>query len=709
MDYYQKLAIILVFCSFSCYAWERESTCPLICTCQLQPLTETAIYRFMQKEKIKPVPGEVKTTENNEVVYDETLDPIELLEEGHRSIVVRAATCILQTETDPLDLIESLASNFESLTFIQAYKSGNKTIKFSWLSKFDKLLSLELIGPTIFRKDVDNHLMCHIDYALENLNFLNLERVLVKNSKEQIQSFLEVLKESENITFEYVRKVDGIHPITIIQKGSNNEEIVPYEVFKEQRKTSGEIPLFTGFKRLLLLRIANCEINSIHWEMFDGLNDLQFLNLERNNLTFIPAFAFYGTPSLKSLSLAHNKLLDIEITDLAGLLQLEYLDLTYNEFTHLSELSFPPFPRLKLANFANNPISTVFPNTFEVMNTTDSLIIGSEGMALTLLPNSFSGLRMLKILTINNVNVPLLKRELFSGMPQLKELIITGNIGKIEFDAFQEVPNLETVILSNCKIFNISMDGFLGLNKVKYLDLSKNELEYLPSGVFDDLENIRELYLNGNKFRTLPRDIFSKIYPRLLRLNENPWHCSCEMSEWKPIIASRIKQKTLKSCDFPNDKGLACASIENKFEFKYVYDTRVSPRCTEPEQYKKWSVFHAMRKILKCPDYKPKIKKNKPYSNSIEDNFRTTVVTKISRPQNQKLKAKVRKSNYIKYKLKSKTLLANKMKLEDYGMDSDIENDFNNIRIQSEESNRLPVPHINISLLGKKDKKTVSL
>ncbi|CAG9759408.1 unnamed protein product [Ceutorhynchus assimilis] len=645
------------------------------------------------------------------VVYDETLDPVDLLDEAHRNIIVRSATCILQTETDPMELIDSLPPNIEGLTFIQAYQSGNKTIKFSWLSKFEKLISLELIGPSVFHKDVTNHLLCHIDDALDNLNYLNLERVLVKNSKEQIQSFLEVMKESENITFEYVQKVDeSLHPLTLIQKSSSNEEIVPFEVFKEQRSNNGEIPLFIGFNKLFLLRITNCELNSIHWEMFDGLNELQYLILERNNFTFMPAFAFYGTPNIKSLSLAHNKLLDIEITDLAGLLQLEYLDLTYNNFTQLSELSFPPFPKLKLANFANNPIEIIFPNTFEVMNTTDSLIIGSEHVTLKLLPNSFAGLRMLKTLTVNNVNVYLLKRDLFVGMPQLKQIILTGNISKIEFDAFQEIANLETLILSNCRIYNISMDGFMGLTKLKYLDISKNHLEYIPTGVFDDLESLRELYLNGNKFKTLPRDIFSRVHPKLLRINENPWHCTCEMSEWKPIIASRIKHKSLKPCEFVHDKGIGCANIENRFEIKYSYDTRVSPKCAEPEQYKNWSVFHAMKKIFKCPDYRPKIMqyvKNKNVTslttlNETIKNYDAATTSKsiLTKAERQKLKVKLRKTKYLNYKLKKHALLTHQVKVEDIDPESppqasDMDNDLNNIKINSMELNDLVNNKIN--------------
>lgn len=57
------------------YAWDKELSCPLICTCQLQHLTETAIYRFMQNDKVKLNPGEMGIVENNEV-FTSILKPI---------------------------------------------------------------------------------------------------------------------------------------------------------------------------------------------------------------------------------------------------------------------------------------------------------------------------------------------------------------------------------------------------------------------------------------------------------------------------------------------------------------------------------------------------------------------------------------------------------------------------------------------------------
>ncbi|KAL3289913.1 hypothetical protein HHI36_023298 [Cryptolaemus montrouzieri] len=363
--------------------WEADARCPKICTCRLEHLTETPIYRFMQNNKNRPIHGEIQSIELNDVIPEESLET-EIFQDKP---IVRSATCILQTETVPIELIESLPKDIETLTIIQGYKSGNKTIKLSGLLQFKQLLSIELLGPQLFHNRTNSHLFCEIDKPLPDLKYLSLERILIKNSKSQIQNFVREVNEDE-MTFEYTQKFDSnAHVLTMVQQGTN-EEILPYDKYKMHEEYA-RVPLFFGFKNLNLLRITSCELNIVHWEMFDGLQNLEYLLLEKNNLHFIPPFAFYGTPNVKTLSLSHNNLLDIQITDLAGLLELAYLDLSFNNFSQLSELSLPPFPKLKLANFANNPITVIFPNTFEVMNTTDSLIIGSDDMELRLMKNSF--------------------------------------------------------------------------------------------------------------------------------------------------------------------------------------------------------------------------------------------------------------------------------------------------------------------------------
>lgn len=568
--------------------------------------------------------------------------------EYDESSFIKSATCIIQTETVPEELINELPEEIESLSLIQASDSGNKTLKFSYFTRFQELKIIELQSAQKLTKNVSSHFLCEIDSALGQLEYLNFERVILKQSKNR-HTLVETDGNEHVITFEYVQKVEGsVHPLTFVQRGRNSK-ILPYKTYVETLKNEN-VPLFNGFSNLILLRIYECELHNIHWEMFEGLHNLNTLILEKNNLRFIPDFAFYGTTNLKSLSLAWNDLLNIQITDLAGLLELEYLDLSHNNFSQLSELSLPPFPKLKLANFANNPITVVFPNTFEVMNTTDSLVLGGLDEPLTLLMNSFVGLKSLKTLTLLHLNIPLLKQEILLGMSNLRVLVMTGNIPEIQYDAFMEVGKLETLKLSKCNISKISLDAFVGLTNLRLLDLSKNNIDYLAPGTFDEVKNLKELYLNDNKFTALPKEIFMKFHPRLIRLNNNPWHCSCEMGDWKPMLINRIKQKSIKPCDSRHDKGVGC-TYENTVYYKFIYENRVAPKCLTPKKYENWSVFHVMRKQLKCPEFKPKLKKksglrkrlNKPVkvvstedSSSVE-NLPTGGVSNSQQPHKMKI------------------------------------------------------------------------
>lgn len=518
--------------------------------------------------------------------------------------LLRVATCSLQAETNIEQFILTLPQSIQALSLIQSFESGNKTLRTSYVEHFNELLILELQGSELMRTDtLENKLTIEIDTAIITLQYLNLDKVEIKNSNLR-QIKYEDEKQDEDI--EIMLKSESV-----IEK-EEQPEILPYYKYKEIQKDL-ESPLLTGFTNLILARINACNLQNIHWEMFSGLQNLKYLMLERNNLKFIPSFAFYGTPNLMILSLAWNNLLNIQITDLAGLLELEYLDLSHNNFSQLSELSFPPFPKLKLADFRDNPITAVFPNTFDIMNRTDSIILGGEHSRLQLLPNSFLGLNKLMRLTIHNVDVPVLKQMLFTGMPVLKELVVTGNVNKIEFDAFLEIRRLETLILSKCNITTISMDSFYGLQYLTVLDLSKNQLKYLPPKIFDEQKNLKELLLNGNQLTELPKGVFDKIPAKLIRLNDNPWHCTCEMLEWNPMVTNKVKQRLATACNMEHDKGINC--VADKM-YAYRYENRVAPKCQTPNKVKNNDVFQAM-KILRCKNPKLKYKKQKMINGQI--------------------------------------------------------------------------------------------
>lgn len=459
---------------------------------------------------------------------------------------------------------------------------------------------------------------------LENLRYINFQHVqflgdpLVGNR--QLPPMAAQLLESDFAPVVHHEHEDHENNIIQFIPFQGESDIVPYNVYQDQQERAG-LSTFAGLHNLLFLRLFQCNIKEVNWEMFDGLQNLEYLSLEGNKIPFLHEFSFYGTPNLKHLSISHNKLFNVQSTDLAGLLQLEILDLSYNNISHLSELSLPPFPKLITADFHHNPLELILPHTFQVLNETEHLFLGGKSTRLEIKPKSFLGLTKLKKMSINGVNLEVLERDYLKGMRTLRELRIEGTIHEIEFDAFADVPKLQELIMKHCSISKISMDAFFGLFGLMYLDLSHNELETLPPALFDQQQNLKEIYLHNNKLTTLPQGLFENVPAKLIRLDKNPWHCTCAMNDWQPPQINKIKTKIIDNtmCQKRYDKGSMC-TIQHTYQYKY--DQSVSPRCATPTRFSGWSVFHLLRKHLRCHE---KVSKEKPkQSKHLEQQFESS-------------------------------------------------------------------------------------
>lgn len=496
---------------------------------------------------------------------------------------------------------------------LQGPSKTNLTLDEHSFQNLQNLVVLEIHGfphkPGVLKlrkKALDN---------LANLRYINFQHVQFLGDpsvgNRQLPPMAAQILEND---FAPVHQDQGDRENNIIQfiPYQSEANIVPYNVYQDQQEQAG-LSTFAGLHNLLFLRLFQCNIKEVNWEMFDGLTNLEYLSLEGNKIPFLHEFAFYGTPNLKHLSLSHNKLLSVQSTSLAGLLQLKILDLSYNNISHLSELSLPPFPNLITADFHHNPLELVLPHTFHVLNETENLFLGGKSVRLEIKHKSFLGLTKLKKMSLNGVHLELLQREYLKGMRTLQELRIEGSIHEIEFDAFADVPKLQELIMKHCSISKISMDAFFGLFGLMYLDLSHNELETLPPSLFDQQQNLKEIYLHNNKLITIPGNLFANVPAKLIRLDKNPWHCTCAMSDWQPPQINKIKTKIMDStmCQKRYDKGSMCR-IQHKYQYKY--EQSVSPRCATPTRFSGWSVFHLLRKHLRCHEKVSKLKQknNKP-------------------------------------------------------------------------------------------------
>lgn len=181
------------------------------------------------------------------------------------------------------------------------------------------------------------------------------------------------------------------------------------------------------------------------------------------------------------------------------------------------------------------------------MNTTIKLYLGGTSAKLKLQKNSLLGLRQAEILHLYNLEIPILERFILQGVPALTHLKMRGNISTVDFDAFIDLTNLLDLDLSHCRIQKISMDAFYGLEKVRRIDLSNNELKYIPPGLFTSQQQkeLREIILTKNKLTSLSLDFFRNLrlpnkqtQIQSVRLDDNPWDCSCIMISWNPHLVT---------------------------------------------------------------------------------------------------------------------------------------------------------------------------
>lgn len=481
------------------------------------------------------------------------------------------------------------------------------------VSDFNQLFDLKTLE--IRGSSENKNFTLLFDEPLSWVHHLNVESVNIEaESRLKFRPNLDAIDPSSN--FNYIPNCERLEynisfetPEEVQEK---ELEIVPYEVYKLEKLREKTIT-FYGWDNLKVLRIKDCNMDELYWEMFDGLSNLEHLSLEYNGIKDIPPFAFYGTPNIKSLSLSHNEIFDMNYRSLAGLLELQLLDLSHNIIGTLSEQTFPPFPNLDIIDLSHNPIRNLFPSIFGVMNNTEVLYIGVDDVPLEFnAAKPFESLEKLIYLEIPNLYVQKLDESIFSSLHKLEILKIhRGNIPFVEFDTFSKLLKLRELHLSNCKIEEISMDTFFGAKLLEIVDLSHNLLKNIPPGLFDDQHELKEIYLNDNKLTYLPFDIFKLNSLKMVYLVDNPWDCTCDLKNWRQALTNKFRSKKIENKCLENSSKFNKFNCESSSIQTYTFDHKLSPKCATPTDLEGKSIYYALRRILQCKSESTTIKPEK--------------------------------------------------------------------------------------------------
>ncbi|XP_044186012.1 uncharacterized protein LOC122966053 isoform X3 [Thunnus albacares] len=104
------------------------------------------------------------------------------------------------------------------------------------------------------------------------------------------------------------------------------------------------------------------------------------------------------------------------------------------------------------------------------------------------------------------------------------------------------------------EVLNESMlNGFTGLSR---LSLNKNRIRTIDPNSFNLLTNLAELDLSDNRMTKVSPQVFRSLNSTRMRLDENPWDCSCEAEEFVDFLKdlgsrSLLEEEMKVTCESP--------------------------------------------------------------------------------------------------------------------------------------------------------------
>ncbi|XP_014859796.1 PREDICTED: podocan isoform X1 [Poecilia mexicana] len=235
---------------------------------------------------------------------------------------------------------------------------------------------------------------------------------------------------------------------------------------------------------------------------------------------------------IRQLSLQNNKIKEITVEHISHLHQLETLNLQNNwlttegledeGFEMLEELAYLYLannklssaprvlpPSLVSADFAANQLSRIYPYTFGHKPKLRSVYLHNNKLTDEGLPdNMFNASDTLEILTISSNFLRVVPSNLPASLLRLH--LKSNRLEKIPTGAFEDLRNLRELYLQNNLLTNDGMDNetFSQLSSLEYLDLSNNNLSVVPKGL---PRNLVLLHLEKNAIRSIPGDALISV------------------------------------------------------------------------------------------------------------------------------------------------------------------------------------------------------
>lgn len=304
---------------------------------------------------------------------------------------------------------------------------------------------------------------------------------------------------------------------------------------------------FKELSNLKALRMYLLSLKRISKAHLNGLENLESLDLNTNNLTNIPIDLLPNTNNLAILNLSCNDFSSLGRTSFCQFKKLRELDLSFNNISIIDQDAFDNLENLELLNISECSLSTLDSKTLACLKKLKKLHLGSNQLK-ELHKDTFSNLNNLELLELSSNRLKLIEPELFSNLKNLKKIdLFCNELKSLHLKTFEKLHNLEEIDLNSNEIKELDTDTFnncINLRKLLLycnqlsqltcksfvqnlinltdLDLSCNHIVKMDVNTFSNLNNLERLDLGFNKLESIDVDLFTKLNKlRLVDLNGN--------------------------------------------------------------------------------------------------------------------------------------------------------------------------------------------
>uniref|UniRef100_UPI00358F3BFD extracellular matrix protein 2-like isoform X2 n=1 Tax=Myxine glutinosa TaxID=7769 RepID=UPI00358F3BFD len=262
----------------------------------------------------------------------------------------------------------------------------------------------------------------------------------------------------------------------------------------------------------LLINTLRCTSLNIKLLPLLQAKRLKYLYINENDINTVPPHIFDGLPNLEWMDLSNNRLTTRRVAP-AVFQNLTFLRRLYLDNNQLSHIPHPLPALLEEIRINNNHLKVLDADSFQGLSSLVALELKNNRLSeSTIDPQAFSPLIALTFLRLELNYFRLIP---FGLPPSLEELYLDGNqIEEIADGAISPASMLGTLQLRNNSLKDeaISQNALLAQKNLESLDLSHNLLKHVPSYLPVVL---RHLVLTHNQIERVPGFVFAHMKPGL--------------------------------------------------------------------------------------------------------------------------------------------------------------------------------------------------